>query len=316
MMMSDPAGRQQPASSDALTALKLQIDRLERPTLAKAKPGDALTLGVPEIDGYLPWGGLAPASLHAISGAESLTPAIGFAATLLGRATQISEAKRCVLWCRRGHDLYAPGLLSFGLTAANLIIVSVVEECDLLWAMEEGLRSGAMAAVLGEPRAPSSTALRRLQLAAETGGTTALLLDGVMPDGETGRSTSTSMTHWRVGTLTAPLAARDPWPGPSRWRLELLRCRGGTAGSWPVDWHETIGGDEIAYREQNMKIREEHANDNTGTPSRRGQGIETGSGTAFGAPGRLRLAQPVCDGLAAALADKGGAAERRRAASG
>ena len=81
MMMSDPVGRQQPASSDALTALKLQIDRLERPILAKAKPGDALTLGVPEIDGYLPWGGLAPASLHVISGAGILTPAIGIASS-------------------------------------------------------------------------------------------------------------------------------------------------------------------------------------------------------------------------------------------
>ncbi|MDP6895540.1 MAG: hypothetical protein QF510_01015, partial [Rhodospirillales bacterium] len=149
-----------------------------------------------------------------------------------------------------------------------------------------------------------------------TGGTTALLLDGVMSDGETGRSIGAGMTHWRVGTIAAPVAALDSWPRPSRWWLELLRCRGGTAGSWPVDWHETIGGDEIAYIEQNMKIWEEHANDNTGTPSRRGQGIETGSGTAFGAPGRLRLAQPVCDGSAAALADTGGAAERRRAASG
>ena len=316
MTMPDPAGRQQSASPDALVALQRQIDRLERPTLAKAKPGDVLTLGVPEIDGHLPRGGLAPASLHAISGAESLTPAIGFAAALLGRATRASGAKRCVLWCRRGHDLYAPGLSSFGLTAANLIIVNTVKERDLLWAMEEGLRSGAMDAVLGEPQVPSPTALRRLQLAAETGGTTALLLDGVMSDGETGRSIGAGMTHWRVGAIAAPVAALDSWPRPSRWWLELLRCRGGTAGSWPVDWHETIGGDETAYREQNMKIREKHANDNTGTSSRRGQGIETGSGTVFGAPGRLRLAQPVCDGSAAALADTGGAAERRRTASG
>ena len=289
-MMSDPVGRQQLTSPDVLSALKHQIDRLERPTLAKAKPGDALTLGVPEIDGYLPWGGLAPASLHAISGAGVLTPAIGFAAALLGRATQISQAKRPVLWCRQGYDLYAPGLSSFGLTAANLIIVNVAKEHDLLWAMEEGLRSGAMSAVLGEARAPSPTVLRRLQLAAETGGTTALLLNGVMPDGGTGHSIGTSMTHWRVGAITAPVAMRDPWPGPSRWWLELLRCRGGMAGSWPVDWYGTIGGDEITHKEQNMKIWEEYAIDNTGTSSRRGQGVKTGSEAAFDAPGRLRLA--------------------------
>ena len=315
-MMPDPASRQQPALPYVLAALQQQIDRLERPTLTKAKPGDVLTLGVPEIDEHLPWGGLAPASLHAISGAESLTPAIGFAAALLGRATRTSGAKRCGLWCRRGRDLYAPGLSNFGLTAANLIIVNAVEECDLLWAMEEGLRSGVMDVVLGEPQVPSPTALRRLQLAAEAGGTTALLLDGVMPDGETNRSIGTGMTHWRVRAIAAPVAARDPWLGPSRWQLELLRCRGGTASSWLVDWHETIGCDKITHREQNMKIREEYATDNTGTLSRRGSGNETASGTVFGAPGRLRLAQPVCDGSAAALADTGGEAERCRAASG
>ncbi len=314
-MMPDPAGRQQPAPPEVLAALQHQIDRLERPTLTKTKPGDVITLGVPEIDGHLPWGGLAPASLHAISGAESLTPAIGFAAALLGRATRTPGAKRCALWCRRGRDLYAPGLSNFGLTAANLVIVNAVEERDLLWAMEEGLRSGAMDAVLGEPQVPSLTALRRLQLAAETGGTTALLLDGMMPSGENSRSIGTGMTHWRVRTIAAPVARRNPWPGPSRWWLELLRCRGGTAGSWPVDWHETIGCDEIAHREQNMKIREEYANDDTGILSRRGQEIETASGTAFGAPGRLRLAQPVCDRSAAALADTGGEAERCNAAS-
>ena len=46
-MMSDPVGRQQLTSPDVLSALKHQIDRLERPTLAKAKPGDALTLRSP-----------------------------------------------------------------------------------------------------------------------------------------------------------------------------------------------------------------------------------------------------------------------------
>ena len=44
---------------------------------------------------------------------------------------------------------------------------------DLLWAMEEGLRSGQPALVIGEIDAVSLVASRRLQLAAEAGGVTA-----------------------------------------------------------------------------------------------------------------------------------------------
>ena len=103
--------------------------------------------------------------------------------------------------------------------------------------MEEGLRSGAVAAVLGEPKRPSATALRRLQLAAETGGTTALLLS---TDGN-GISMGTSMTHWRVSSVASVasgVADGVAWPGPARWHLELLRCRGAAAGAWLVEWQK------------------------------------------------------------------------------
>jgi len=282
--MPDPAGRQQPASLSTFADLQHKIDRLERPALAKASPGEALKLGVPEIDARLPWGGLAPASLHAISGAKSLTPAIGFAAALLGRAVQ-SGPKDTVLWCRRGQDLYAPGLAAFGLGAHNLIMVNVAKERDLLWAMEEGLRSGAVAAVLGEPKTPSPTALRRLQLAAETGGTTALLLTGDMDGRGAASSMGTSMTHWRISAAASPAASAGggtSWPGPSRWQLDLLRCRGGAAGAWLVEWS---GQQKI---EQKVKSWEDHANDNFG--------LFAGHTGSAGAPGRLRLVDPLRHG--------------------
>jgi len=294
MIMPGTTGRQGPAlPSD----LQHKIDRLERPALAKAVPGSALTLGVPEIDARLPWGGLAPASLHAISGAAGVTPAIGFAAALLGRAVR-NGAKDTVLWCRRGRDLYAPGLSAFGLSAGNLIVIDVAEDRDMLWAMEEGLRSGAVAAVLGEPRSPSPTALRRLQLAAETGGTMALLLAGGGKGGGSVSSMGTSMTHWRVGAAARDgvheMAGAGGWPGPSRWRLDLLRCRGGAAGSWLVEW---LGqGQEEQQREQKAKMQEGYANDNTGvsTPT---------LGNRIGAPGRLRLVEPLRHGSDRAAAD-------------
>ena len=208
-----------------LDDLRRRIAHLEHPSLGQEALPPSLAFGVPEIDGHLPWGGLAPAALHEVVPAEpgNVTPALGFAAALLGRAARTAP----VLWCRSRRDLYAPGLKSLGLDAGNLIVVEAGKDRELLWAMEEGLRSGALAAVLGEIRDLSMTAARRLQLAAEEGGTLALLAHG--------GTAQVALTRWRV----AAAASRHPhgaWPGAACWQVALLRCRGGSAGQWLVEW--------------------------------------------------------------------------------
>ena len=144
--------------------------------------------------------------------------------------------------------------------------------------------------LLGEVQAPSPTAQRRLQLAAETGGTTALLLHVERHGRDVSAGMGTSMTHWRVAAAASGAAAGAAdgvaWPGPVRWQLELLRCRGAAAGTWLVEWQ--------------TEKREDHANDNFGIPG-------------AGAPGRLRLADAVCHGPHPAAADARGG-ERRYAA--
>ncbi|MDD9878614.1 MAG: hypothetical protein OXR84_14340 [Magnetovibrio sp.] len=249
----------------SLSDLRHRVAKLERPALLKSAPGDALQLGVAEIDGVLPWGGLAPACLHEIGAAQPSTPAVGFAAALLGRA--VRKQGGTVLWCRSGRELYAPGLTPFGLTPDNLIVARG-DGRDILWAMEEGLRSGALAAVLGELRALPPTALRRLQLAAETGGTLGFLLNA-------GRETAGSATtRWRVRAAESR-HPRGPWPGRPCWQLDLLRCRGGEAASWLVEWRD-----------------ERHTNDNIGP---RGAG-GIWAPAAPRAPGRLALAEPLRHG--------------------
>ena len=303
MLMSNINGKQtcsyntNVSKSATIAELQLQIKHLERPELASSKAGDVLTLGVTAIDQYLPWGGLAAASLHSISGVESLTPALGFAATLLGRAARLGK-KKTALWCRRGRDLYAPGLRAFGLRHDNLIIVNSTKSSDLLWAMEEGLRSGVLAVVLGELDTANPKELRRLQLAAEVGGTVALLLDNKLVKAkEQISSMGTSRTHWRVSAAApTPLSVDGPCFAPRRWLLELLRCRGGSTKNWLVEWNETNFSEEIMQKEKNINAKEEYANDNKAVSSR--------SATETDAPGYLRLAQPFCDGPDSSHADE------------
>lgn len=193
-------------------------------------PG-VLTFGIDAVDEALPWGGLPRAGLHEIIAGDGSAAAVGFCAVWLAR---LLDGGGSVLWCRRGRTLYPPGLAAFGLDPRRLIVVHGRKDMDLFWAMEEALRSGAVAGVVGEidglrsgaasapvcsgpapsptapsPTAPSTTgatttALRRLQLAAETRGVMALLLHPRTPL----RWATPALTRWRVDA--APSAAATP----------------------------------------------------------------------------------------------------------
>jgi protein ImuA len=201
-----------------------------------------IRFGVPAIDEALPWGGLARGSLHEISSREADAAAHGFVVALLARIIGCGS----LLWCRlkrASHEFglpYGPGFGRFGLSCERILFVEAKQSSDVLWAMEEGLRAKGLSAVFGEGIAADLTAARRLQLAAETGGKTALLLT---PPGK--RSPiSAAATRWRVMAL--PSSADDGEP-KARWQAELVRCRGGNPNVWIVDWnHEALRFDLAA----------------------------------------------------------------------
>jgi protein ImuA len=51
--------------------------------------------------------------------------------------------------------------------------------------------------------------------------------------GEKALRTSAAVTRWTVHPAPGP--AEEPGLGSLRWRLSLLRCRGGRPGAWTVD---------------------------------------------------------------------------------
>ncbi len=159
----------------------------------------------------------------------------------MGRCGTVRRQTRPVLWVRRRGGRfdarpYAPGLLPF-LDPSRLLLVDADSEEQVLWSLEEGLRSGVLAAVLGEAKSADLTATRRLQLAAEASATPALLLrlPGTL-------RTSAALTRWQV----SPAPARST-PGLNdiarpRLRLSLRRARGRLEDherSWMMEWcHE------------------------------------------------------------------------------
>jgi protein ImuA len=212
----------------ALERLRAELARLDGQ--ARRDPADTLALGLPRIDHTLPAGGLPRGCLHEICG-DVRQAAAGFATVLLGRLAAYGP----VVWITPGDDLFAPGLAELGLGPERLIVVRAHKREARLWALEEVLRSPGPAAGLAEVDRLGLKESRRLQLAAEAKGVTALLL---RPQ-EALLAPSAAFTRWRIGTVRDDGAAGlGQGQGAARWRVELARCRGGRSGSWQIAWHK------------------------------------------------------------------------------
>ena len=251
-----------------ISALRDRIRQIEQPVRHGALP-----FGVSAIDRALPGGGLALGAVHEFLGTggdeEDGAAAAGFAAGILARL-----GSGPVLWCLKRPDLHGPGLVAHGLDPACLVLVAARRDDDILWTVEEGLRTPGLAAVVGEIGRLPMVAGRRLQLAVEHSGVTALLLrrwrSGAQAAAERDRP-SGAVSRWRVAALPSLDIANQPgigrprphpFPPPlagegmgggaaasrlglglgrPRWRVELLRVRGGVPAFWDVEVADATG---------------------------------------------------------------------------
>ena len=229
----------------------------------------AAPFGLAPVDRVLPWNGLPTACLHELTAAAPVDgSAAGFVAIVLARLGEAEGARpRSVLWCAPGNGLYGPGLAGYGLDTRRLVLVRGRSQADLLWAMEEGLRSGAVAAVVGEVQDADLTATRRLQLAAEAGRSTALLLKtSRQKPGEGKSAPSAAVTAWRIAAAPSAPAPYGIGVGAERWRVELVRCRGGVPRQWLLEWN-----DETHRLVMASELRDRPAQAPAGRPTVRGR---------------------------------------------
>ncbi|MGE0750832.1 MAG: ImuA family protein [Variibacter sp.] len=194
--------------------------------------------GIAEMDEAL-GGGLTTAALHEVAAANepAIVAATGFALSLAAGATGEAPAQP-ILWVAEDMSLlesgapYGPGLDAIGLRPERLITVSATHPRDVLWAMEEGLRCRALAAVLGEMRAPNAiddVAMRRLSLAAGAHETLALLLRPAVAQ------SVVAETRWVIGPAAS--ASPEHGVGPPTFHAQLVRNRHGRLGAWDLEWN-------------------------------------------------------------------------------
>jgi protein ImuA len=239
------------ADPTLLRTLRDRIARIERDG-GSDRTSSAIPLGIEAIDQALPGGGLIPGALHEAAGAGPDTEH-GAAATLF-IAGLLARMQGKVLWVVGHADLFAPGLAGAGLHPDRVVFAEASK--DVLPAMEEALRHPGLAAVVGEINGRLTlVASRRLQLAAEQTGILAVALRRSRSfDDPVLREPTAAVTRWRVAALPSPPALphapATPGLGRARWRLDLMRCRGGEPGSWIVEACDATGRlEEVAKHE-------------------------------------------------------------------
>jgi protein ImuA len=181
-------------------------------------------------------GGLADDALHEIAPAEPAdgAAAMGFALALAARFLSQRPASAMVIGedfaAHEAGALYGPGLVAHGLPLSRLVFVQAPDAASAFWAMEEALKCGAPAAVVGEIwnlKGYSLAASRRLLLAARKGRTPALLILA-SAYGQAERISSAAETRFEIAaapSAKAPAAAGRDLPGPFACAARLVKAR-------------------------------------------------------------------------------------------
>jgi cell division inhibitor SulA/protein ImuA len=187
---------------------------------AAAPPRPVWSTGRSALDARLPGGGWPAASL-----VEVLIDDTGLGEVQLFLPALVQCQRRAggeipwLVWSAPPHEPYAPALAQQGIQLSRLLVVRPATAMEALWAAEQALSSGVVAAVLLWLKGTDDRWLRRLKLAAEAGGSLGVLF---RPERHRFESSPAGLRL---------LMTR----GEGGVRLELLKVQGGRSGSVDLD---------------------------------------------------------------------------------
>ncbi len=215
--------------AERISHLRRAVEHIER--APRARPAARLSLAR-ALDPKL-GGGLSSDALHEIAPAApaDAPAALGFALSLAARfmaARGLSGLVAVEDFALTQNGVpFGPGLVAHGLDLSRLVFVRAPDAGGLFQTMEDALKSGALAVVVGEFwRAPKYdlAVSRRLTLAARAGGTPAVL---TLPSAHV---SSAAETRFEIaaapGAHEAVVGAGRPLPGAPAVSVRLVKARG------------------------------------------------------------------------------------------
>lgn len=228
-------------SVDIVQELRSEILRLEG---FKPAGSAGVDMGLGPIKNAFPHGTFPLGAIHEFLSAqpEDAAATCGF---ISGLIAPLMGGSGTTLWISTARSLFPPALKNFGIQPDRFIFIDLQKEKDVLWAMDEALKCGALTAVVGEMQEIGFTDSRRLQLAVEQSRVTGF----IVRHNYRKLSTTACVSRWKITSLPSVPISSDgngdgivedlPGIGFPQWRVELLRIRNGRPGIWEVKW---VGG--------------------------------------------------------------------------
>lgn len=169
-----------------------------------------LPTGWSELDAALPGGGWP---LGALTEILTDAPGVGELGMLLPALNTLVARRLWLAWVAPPMVPYAPALAAHGLDLSRVLSVTPQGDTQALWAAEQLLHARATGAVLLWTHSRDERHLRRLQLAAESSGSLAILFRSAH------MASSSSPAALRLRVSGASRVDRGP-------DVEVLKCRG------------------------------------------------------------------------------------------
>lgn len=171
-----------------------------------AAPLRALPTGHARLDEVLPGGGWPLGGLSEILCPQ---PGVGELKLVLPLLARLTRDGRPVAFVGPPCMPYAPALSQAGIDLPRALVIEPRNATDALWTVEQLLQARAGAVLLWQPQI-ETTALRRLQLAAENGDSIGLLYRPL-----------SAAQHSSIAGLRLRIAREN-----NQERVEVLKCRG------------------------------------------------------------------------------------------
>lgn len=200
-----PASR--PAAPSAALAEVLRDPRIWRRGTAAAATIDAQPTGIAGLDARLPGGGWPRGALSEILVEND---GLGECSLVLPALAALTQARRRVALVAPPYLPYAPALAGAGIDLAQVVHIDA-DAGDTHWTAEQCLRAGCCGAVLNWLPRADYRQLRRLQLAAETGGAIGFVFRPLAAAAE---------------ASPAALRLRITMAADGAPRIDILKCRG------------------------------------------------------------------------------------------
>lgn len=202
-----PAATAPAATPSHALAEVLRDPRIWRRGTAAPATIDAQPTGIAGLDARLPGGGWPRGALSEILIEQD---GLGECSLLLPALAALTQARRRVALVAPPYLPYAPALAGAGIDLAQVVHIDA-DAGDTHWTAEQCLRAGCCGAVLNWLPRADYRQLRRLQLAAETGGAIGFVFRPLAAAAEA----SPAALRLRITMAT------DGAP-----RIDILKCRG------------------------------------------------------------------------------------------